>query len=283
MNASLLWEIVGSAATVIGLVFGFLQLRQGSRHAGPRDPPDSETSHPSLKEGSRQSVDREVDGTGRHASQGESTRLPGSDHRMSPTENLPARNKGFTGRDTLLATLREQLQDGERATVQVLHGIGGVGKTQLALEYAYRFATDYDITWWITAEQQELIGPQVAALAVELGCALPEAETASAVRAILAVLRGRDRWLLIFDNVSDPAEMRGWLPGSSTGHVIITARSGGWDEISASIEVEVFDRDESAAVLQARVPHLAADDASILGAALGDLPLAVAQAARVSG
>jgi KaiC/GvpD/RAD55 family RecA-like ATPase len=52
----------------------------------------------------------------------------------------------------------------------VLHGIGGVGKTQLAIEYTYRFAADYDIAWWITAEQDGLIGEQFAALSAELGC-----------------------------------------------------------------------------------------------------------------
>ena len=132
----------------------------------------------------------------------------------------------------------------------------------------------------MTAERPELIGPQVAALAVELGCAPPGSDTAASVRAVMAELHARDRWLLIFDNVSDPAGLRGWLPGSPAGHVLITARSGGWDEISASIEIDVFDRVESAALLQTRLPRLTDDDASKLAAALGDLPLAVAQAAR---
>ena len=80
---------------------------------------------------------------------------------------------GFTGRDGLLAEVRERLLAGDRAVVQALHGMGGVGKTQLATEYAHRFAGGYDLVWWIAAEQAGLIGEQVAALAAELGCAEP--------------------------------------------------------------------------------------------------------------
>jgi hypothetical protein len=208
--------------------------------------------------------------------------LPGALGRadqVPAVRNLPSRNRGFTGRSALLATLRQQL-GGDDTAVRVLRGMGGVGKTQIAVEYAHRFAEDYDVMWWVSAEQPELIGPQVAALAVELGCAPPDGDTAASVRTVMAWLRTHNRWLLIFDNVGDPAQLAGWLPDGSAGHVLITARSGGWDEISASIEIDVFDRAESEAVLQVRVPHLTAHDAGELAAALGDLPLAVAQTAR---
>src|SRR5204862_244708 len=72
--------------------------------------------------------------------------------------NIPARNPGFTGRDNLLEAVRERLLAGDRAVVRALHGMGGVGKTQLATEYAHRFADAYDLAWWVNSEQGGLIG-----------------------------------------------------------------------------------------------------------------------------
>ena len=87
--------------------------------------------------------------------------------------NIPARNPGFTGRDGLLAAVRERLLAGDAAVVQALQGMGGVGKTQLAIEYAHRFAGSYDLAWWIDAEQAGLIGDQFAALGARWDASRP--------------------------------------------------------------------------------------------------------------
>jgi transcriptional regulator with XRE-family HTH domain len=192
--------------------------------------------------------------------------------------NIPARNPGFTGRDGLLAAVRDRLLAGGAAVVQALHGMGGVGKTQLAAEYAHRFAASYELGWWISAEQGALIGDQVAALGSALGCIRPGADTDVVRAVVLAELRARSRWLLVFDNAQTPAEVAPWLPGGS-GHVLITSRERGWAEIAAPVEVDVLARAESAALLQARVAGLGGADADRLAAELGDLPLALAQAA----
>jgi hypothetical protein len=132
--------------------------------------------------------------------------------------------------------------------------------------------------WWINSAQPELIAGQFAALATELGCA--EAGTApEAVRArVLNMLRERERWLLVFDNAEDPEDVARWLPGGA-GHVLITSRAHGWDELAFPVEVDVMDRGESVALLRRRVSGLNEADAGLVAQAVGDLPLAVAQAA----
>ena len=206
---------------------------------------------------------------------GAGPRLPGTVPRVW---NIPARNPGFTGRDGLLVAVRERLLAGDRAVVQALHGMGGVGKTQLAAEYAHRFAGTYDLAWWVNAEQGGLIGDQFAALGLALGCVQAGAAMEAVRAAVLAELRQRGRWLLVFDNAENPADVTPWLPGGG-GHVLITSRERGWDEIAAPVEVDVLARAESVAILQARVTGLDAADADRLAAELGDLPLAIAQAA----
>jgi TIR domain-containing protein len=190
----------------------------------------------------------------------------------------PPRNPRFTGRDGMLSELRRRLRCGEGAlVVQALYGLGGVGKTQLALEYAHRFAADYDLVWWIDAEQPVLIPNQLAAFAARLG--LPAGPTvADTVERLLAELRGRTRWLLVFDNAERPADVAAYRPGGA-GHVLITSRSPGWGALGGRLEVDVLARTETVALLRARIPTLTKELADKLAAELGDLPLAAAQAA----
>jgi hypothetical protein len=192
--------------------------------------------------------------------------------------DVPARNPGFTGREELLHHVREALAAGDRAVVQALHGMSGVGKTQLAIEYAHRFAAEYEVIWWVNAERPELIGDQFAALAQKLGWTEDDAPVGEVRRAGLAGLRARGGWLLVFDN-AEPEDVASWLPGGS-GHVVITSRAQGWQELAEPVPVDVFSRGEAVTILRGRVPEMPEDDAGRLARALEGLPLALAQAAR---
>jgi hypothetical protein len=203
---------------------------------------------------------------------------PGFAGRRPTVWRVPARNPRFIGRDGMLAELRRRLGAGEAAlVVQALYGLGGVGKTQLAIEYAHRFATDYDLVWWINAEQPVLIADQLASLAARLD--LPASPTVAAtVDRLLAELGGRDRWLLIFDNAEHPDDIADYRPGGA-GHVLITSRAPGWGALGGRLEVDVLARAETVALLRARIPAMGEELADKLAAELGDLPLAAAQAA----
>ncbi|MEV8510502.1 FxSxx-COOH system tetratricopeptide repeat protein [Actinoplanes sp. NPDC051475] len=201
-------------------------------------------------------------------------RPPGS---LPAVCNLARRNPSFTGRDKLLSQLRDALSGGGRVAVRALHGMGGVGKTQLVLEYAYRFAGEYDLVWWVSAEQTGLIGEQFAALGVELGIVDAAADSTVAKSKVLAYLSGQARWLLVFDNVVNSEDVLPWLPRGG-GHVLITSRQGNWHQIADAVELDVLPRDEAVRFLTRHRSGLDGDEADRLAEALGDLPLALAQA-----
>ncbi|WP_329566670.1 FxSxx-COOH system tetratricopeptide repeat protein [Kitasatospora sp. NBC_01266] len=194
----------------------------------------------------------------------------------------PVRNPAFTGRDEVLETLRDGFLAAGAPAVQVLLGMGGVGKTQTAAEYAHRFAAGYDVVWWINAEQPEFIAPRLAQLAARLGLESHEDSADAANRVLEALRTGRPygRWLLIFDNAGAPQEVRRWLPdGPAGGHLLITSRDQAWARRERPVELGVLRRPESLQLLARLHPGLAAEAAAELAAGLGDLPLAIVPAA----
>lgn len=191
---------------------------------------------------------------------------------------VPPRNPHFTGRTGALEQLHSRLRSGEHSlVVQALFGLGGVGKTQLAIEYAHRYADDYTVVWWVDAEQPVLIPDQLVALAGRLG--LPTHGSApDVVDRVLIELTERSDWLLIFDNAEEPDDIAGYRPAGS-GHLLVTSRFPGWGALGGRIEVDVLARGETVALLRARIPEMDESVAQGLAAELGDLPLAAAQAA----
>lgn len=210
---------------------------------------------------------------------------------------VPTRNKNFTGRDDILARLREGASSRITAVLpekeavlserdplpQGVHGMGGVGKTAIAIEYAHRYGSDYDLVWWIPADQLPSVRGSLATLAARLGVeAQPAMGIDGLISAVLDALRRGEpysRWLLVFDNADQPEEINDLIP-RGPGDVLVTSRNHRWDAVISTVPMDVFLRKESTEFLRKRVSSLPLTeaDADRLAAELGDLPLALEQA-----
>lgn len=208
----------------------------------------------------------------------ERPRFPGA---LPEIWNVPHRNRNFTGRGKLLSELRNALTAGQPAALtQAIHGLGGVGKTQLALEYSYRCAPDYILVWWVRAEEPAKLAADYAGLAMELN--LKEKEEKDQKLIVAAVKRWFQQnrnWLLVFDNAREQCEVRDYIPQGATGHVIVTSRNPNWAGLASPLAVPVLKRTESVDFLLKRTVQQDRQAAEALAEALGDLPLALEQAA----
>ncbi|MFD0684435.1 FxSxx-COOH system tetratricopeptide repeat protein [Actinomadura fibrosa] len=221
---------------------------------------------------------------------------------------IPFRNPHFTGRERALATLYERLTSasGGKASGEVttallsqpttpLYGLGGVGKTEIAAEYCHRYSSEYDLVWWIGAEQEDTIRDGLVALGHQMG--LPDfraQERDYSAQVVLDALRAGqpyDRWLLVFDNATQPEVVSKYVP-QGTGHVILTSRVTEWRRSlrTDGIEVAEFDLPETVDFLRKRVELLRPSDDQVeekarleqaerLAQALDNLPLAAEHAA----
>jgi len=193
--------------------------------------------------------------------------------------NVPGRDPDFAGREEQLAAIRAGLLAGAPVVVHSVKGMGGAGKTQVAIEYAHRHTGDYALTWWLDCESTVLLGQQYAELAIHFGHATRDAPPEEMRRAAIGALRRHPSWLLVFDNVTDPGVFqRNWLP-DGPGHVLITSYQDWWDGIAIPVPVGYLPRAKSVQLLRRRVPAMTDGDADALADALNDLPLSLALAA----
>ncbi|MCZ7422988.1 FxSxx-COOH system tetratricopeptide repeat protein [Verrucosispora sp. WMMA2121] len=186
--------------------------------------------------------------------------------------NLPPRNESFVGRGEYLERLRDQLTDGGGPVT--LTGGAGVGKSEIAREFAHRFAYDYDVVWWIPAQDRETVQAALGELAQEINVADSVGAAEAAVAALSTPRSAFARWLLIYDNADDAEVLAGLLPRPGIGHVLFTSRDDGSSNLPAPLEVAAFTGDESTAMLR-RTLGISADDARAIAAAVEHLPLAL--------
>ena len=207
-------------------------------------------------------------------------RFPGA---LPQVWKVPARNPNFTGRGPDLDKLARALAAGAAVTVHAVHGMGGVGKTQLATEYAHAHATDYDLVWWVAAEEPASIPDQFAALAVRLGLD-PIADPEALQALVYDRLSSVPGWLLIFDNADRAQDIGPWLPTGPLppgipGHVIVTTRRGGFAAMGQVLDLDVIGLADAVRLLRSRVPDLGQKTGKQIAEELGRLPLALEQAA----
>ena len=204
----------------------------------------------------------------------------------APVSHLPRpAAEVFVGRDTALTQLAGALSERASAVVtQAVYGLGGVGKSELALHHAHAHRADYQLVWWITARDTDLVEAGLAALAARLCPEIGIAGTThDAAGWAMAWLQTHTGWLLILDNVEDPAVIDPLLAQLSSGHIVLTTRLDmDWQRIGVPIRLDVLDPGPAAEIITARTLHTTEQDhrdALALAAELGYLPLALDQAA----
>ncbi len=197
---------------------------------------------------------------------------------------IPPQNPNFVGREEVFEKLAGTLTQHGQATVlpTALHGLGGIGKSQLAAEYARRYQSHYQLIWWIPSNEEASIRRSLVSLARRLK--VEESQDAQiTVDTVLDTLRlGRPYpdWLLIFDDAQDPAMVRKYMP-SGPGQVLISSRNNSWRSSATALELDVFRPEESRDFLARRWSDLDDAQANALADRLGHLPLALEQAAAV--
>jgi tetratricopeptide (TPR) repeat protein len=179
---------------------------------------------------------------------------------------IPIRNPHFTGRAREIEELRQRLTAGSPAVIgqpaMPLYGLGGVGKTEIAAEYAHLYRDHYSLCWWVRCEREALIVNSLLSLGrvLQIPDFRVEERDYSVGLVIDALNRGEPyaNWLLIFDNATDASMIARYIP-QGKGHVIITSRDRHWRGALRvdGIEVAEFNPAETVEFMRRRVPALA--------------------------
>jgi len=209
-----------------------------------------------------------------------------------PDNNLPSRNEYFNGRDEHIVAIFNLFMRKNNAVVnicQTIAGLGGIGKTQIAIEYAYRYGRNYkNCVWFIASENQTTINKYFMDFAKHFKITLsPDSEPENLQQTIKNWFNEHSDWLLIFDNLENFVDIEPYLPNSNNGHLIITTRKDSIG-VGAKLGLDVFNMEEALEFLQKRIVGYGKKElnftdfnemAPVLVDRLGYLPLALEQAA----
>ncbi len=187
----------------------------------------------------------------------------------------------FQDPNGLLARLHEQLAASGSASVlarAALFGMGGVGKTQLALKYSREYRDLYAGVWWFRAESKTTLQLDAQDACQAAGAMIQPGE-APAIALKRWLERQEARWLLVYDNAEEVTALRPYLPEGALHHLVITSRNPAWGGLARPVEMEVWTPEQGAEFLAARLQGAAQGDLLQLAGDLSGLPLALEQAA----
>jgi tetratricopeptide (TPR) repeat protein len=210
---------------------------------------------------------------------------PAAVNLAGPVTGLPRRPvRVFEGRDEALEVLGQALGvRGGAVVTQAVYGLGGVGKSELALQYAAAHRAEYGLVWWITAPDAAQVEAGLSGLAGRL-CPVAAAAgtTADAAGWATGWLQAHQGWLLVLDNVEDLADIEPLLGQLDGGHVIVTSRRDfDWGRLADPVRLGVLAPDAATQLLVRRTGQHGSFDqeaAASIAAELGYLPLALDQA-----
>ncbi|WP_283112136.1 tetratricopeptide repeat protein [Streptomyces halobius] len=212
--------------------------------------------------------------------------VPAADLQAPPgLDNLPVRPDTFVGRARELERLDAALSCAGQTVIQAVHGLGGIGKSTLAAHWAATRPHGHAPVRWINADSSATVQQGLAGLATALQPALAKALTAEALAERAAQwLATHTGWLIVLDNVNDPADITGLLARARSGRFLITSRlATAWTNATTVLRLDILDPDESldlfTCITTAQHPERDLDGAAELCKELGHLPLAIEQAA----